>query len=110
MKLDNRQKMDDNLSIRNKRPNFRTASLVVVTVFYLLAGAVSFEFLEITEAEEKNFLINNEINKFILKYNLTNKTFEPIYQLMIQRGYYTNNTHWSLDGSFLFSTLVSLNH
>jgi hypothetical protein len=35
--------MDDNFSIKNKRQNFRTFGLVVITVFYLLM-VVLFDF------------------------------------------------------------------
>lgn len=98
--------MDDNISIKNKRPNLRTGFLVIITVLYLLVGAVSFEFLELELAEERKKLINEKINEFIFKYNLTNEKFEKIYKAMKLRGHYTSNRHWGFDGSFLFSTLV----
>lgn len=82
------KKMDDNLSIKNKRETFRTASLVIVTVFYLIAGAVIFEFLENDQAENANSIINKGIHKFVNKYNLTNETFEKIFELMIQKRLY----------------------
>jgi len=110
--------MDDNLSIKNKGQSFRTATLVVVTVLYLIAGAVIFEFLENDEAENANSKINEGIIKFVNKYNLTNETFEKIYNVIIQKKIFgiesvngterINGTHsdWNMYGSFLFSLLV----
>jgi hypothetical protein len=66
---------------------------------------VSFELLENDEAEKLRIHLNRKIDHFILKYNLTNETFERIYSLMVQNGPYKSPKHWNFYGSFLFGIL-----
>jgi potassium channel subfamily K protein 9 len=96
--------MDDNFSI--KKQNIRTLSLVVVTLIYLLTGAVVFDQLESSTEERSKQNLTNHIKLFRSQINISDVEFERLYKHILRRAVHKKDMQWSFLGSFFFCTMA----
>lgn len=93
-------------SLKMKRQNIRTLSLVVCTFTYLLVGAAVFDRLESeTEAIRWEFLKTAKEN-FHRKYNMTSEDYRMLEIVIIENKPHKAGPQWKFAGAFYFATVV----
>jgi potassium channel subfamily K member 9 len=93
-------------SLKMKRQNIRTLSLVVCTFTYLLVGAAVFDKLESeTEATRWEFLKAAKDN-FYNKYNMTEEDYRMLEIVIIENKPHKAGPQWKFAGAFYFATVV----
>lgn len=89
-----------------KRQNIRTLSLVVITLTYLIVGAAVFDYFESSNEEKENGLLNKNITRFKLKYNMNDTEFNILWHRILEKKPYQAGHQWRFIGSLYFCTVV----
>jgi|SRR6218665_1249714 len=89
-----------------KKQNVRTVALVVATLTYLLIGAAVFEAFEAQFEEAENETLVDDQMKFMNKYNVSERDFQRLTNIVIHSVPHEAGIQWKFAGSFFFSTTV----
>jgi len=93
-------------SLKMKRQNIRTLSLVVCTFTYLLVGAAVFDRLEsAAEATRWEYLKLAKEN-FNVKYNMSDEDYRMLEIVIIENKPHKAGPQWKFAGAFYFATVV----
>lgn len=105
-------KIDElNELLQIKRNNLKSLFLLSITLIYLFIGATTFEKLESAkEAESKQFL-EERIEVFKFKHDMSSEDFERFYEHLVYRNWLVDvnqETPWSFWQSFFFCFVCKL--
>ena len=93
-------------TLKMKRQNIRTLSLVVCTFTYLLVGAAVFDRLESkNEAIRWEFLKTAKEN-FVKKYQISEEDYKMLEIVIIENKPHKAGPQWKFAGAFYFATVV----
>ncbi|KAF2358580.1 Potassium channel domain [Trinorchestia longiramus] len=95
-----------NPAVEMRRQNVRTLSLVVGTFTYLLVGAAVFDAIESSYEQTLYENINYIRARLVQKYNISERDFDFIEQVIIERRQYKGVNQWEFPGALYFVTVV----